>query len=186
MVGIFSKIRKHFYYRSLLELLRNTGRKQVVFNWERLRSVGVLVSSADTNEIERFRRHLLDLSIKEKMGFEFLVAHVSQDVKNQPMNSFNPENYDWKYIPKDQAVHGFIEREFDLLINLDQTDSLQMSYITVASKAGFKVGLFQEVAFKIYDITLDYKSSQGRHLSNLDRIISFLKVLNRSNEPIYI
>lgn len=186
MIGIFNKIRKHFYFRSLLDLIKNTKQKQILFNWGNLKSVGILVGINSTNEIETFRKYLLDISIKEKIGFEFLTAHVSGDAKNQPMNSFDPNNYNWKYIPRDQSVQGFIDRDFDLLINLDQSDSLQMLYVAVASNAKFKVGLYQQTAFKIYDITLDYKSTKGQYLSNVGRIISFLKVLNRSNEPIYV
>lgn len=186
MISLFGKIRKHFYYRSLLDHIKKTEKKQLLFNWGKLKSIGILVGIENTSEIESFRKYLLDLSIKEKIGFEFLTAHIGQDAKNQPMNSFNPKNYNWKYMPKDQSVEGFVDREYDLLINLDQTDSLQMTYIAVASKAKFKVGLYQQTAFKIYDITLDYKSSKGQYLPNLDRIINFLKVLNRSDEPIYV
>lgn len=56
-------------------------------------------------------------------------------------------------------VKDFIEKEFDLLIDLSLHDNFTLKYISGLSKALCRVGKFSETNAEYYDLMIDLKPS---------------------------
>lgn len=187
MASFIESFRVAMLYKHMLGIVRKKAARPVFrFNWEKAEQIGVIAALPSLEEIKILKKKLLDISINEKIKVEFLIAYTPQKGETLPINCFDPKKVNWRLIPKDSQVESFYQHQFDVLINLDQDSNYQLIYLTVRSGAKLKIGLYQKVARKINDITLDYKGDGPDPVHNLDKIISFLKALNRTDEPILI
>lgn len=189
MASFIESFQVAMFYKHILSIVKKKNvRPGGRFNWEKVEQIGVLAVSDSVEEIKLLKKRLLDISINDRIKVEFLIAFSPKRGENLPINCFNSKNTDWKLVPKDSQVASFYQHEFDVLINLDQSNNYQLIYLSVQSNAKLKVGLYQKTSRKINDITLDYKKTRDNDnpIYNLDKIISFLKALNRTNEPILI
>ena len=58
----------------------------------------------------------------------------------QPFSYFNIEGVGFSMTPSSDVAKQFIERPFDVLINLDYNGNATINYISAASRALFKIG----------------------------------------------
>lgn len=87
-----------------------------------------------------------------------MIAYVSKTTKELDSDKFLTENnFNWFGKIKNEYIQDLVNSEFDLLINLS-TNNLLLDYLTVTSKARFKVG-FSSADNRLYDfmITVDNK-----------------------------
>lgn len=186
MASFLDSFRVTMFYRHILGHVKTRkNRPSMKFNWGAAEQIGVIAHLHTEEEVKDLKKRILDISINERIKIEFLIAYTPQRGETMPIHCFDPKKVNWRLVPKDVQVESFHQNHFDVLINLDQENNYQLIYLTVKSNAGLKIGLNQKVARKINDITLDYKDSLN-HVQNLDRIVNFLKAINRTNEPIYI
>lgn len=68
------------------------------------------------------------------------------------------QNLSWNGLPKQDAGSKFKNDEFDVLLNLYTDDILPLFYISLHSKAKFRIGKFEKINVQFFDMMIDMKS----------------------------
>jgi len=98
---------------------------------------------------------LSDLNLKvrvvaytdQKFYPHYFIPKISQDI-------ITAKDVSWKFQPQKAFVKEFIDTEYDILIDLSLNDHLPLLYCAALSKAGLKVGRFQEDHELFYDLMI--------------------------------
>jgi hypothetical protein len=91
---------------------------------------------------------------------------------------FSKRDLTWFYKPIHKQVRDFIEKEFDILIDLSLHDSFPLKYIAGLSNALFRVGKFSEENTEYYDFMIDLKPTMTSD-DYLGQIQHYLTVINQ-------
>ncbi len=67
------------------------------------------------------------------------------------------QNLTWTGLPKSNAGIKFKNDSFDLLLNLYNNDVLPLFYISLHSKAKFRIGKFEKINVQFFDMMVDMK-----------------------------
>ncbi|MEI6682400.1 MAG: hypothetical protein WCO44_07220 [Bacteroidota bacterium] len=88
--------------------------------------------------------------VKNKNLIQRFLPKISYDF-------FSRRDLTWFYKPIHTQVRDFIEKEFDLLIDLSMQDNFPLKYISGLSNALLRVGKFSEENTEYYDLMIDMK-----------------------------
>lgn len=178
---IFSGLRNGLGKIVLYRKLRHHSRNKKVYNLNTARTVGILFDATNPNCFESVYKFYKDLSS----------GHLSVTVLGYLHGKTIPDKYLFKkdfyffykqevtflYKFKNPEVKKFLNRKFDILIDLNLDKSFLFDTLTALSLARFKVGRFQ--AEKNYfdfminmeeEPTLEYFMQQVKH---------YLELINR-------
>jgi hypothetical protein len=172
---IVQQIREKFAKSSLLEQLHELNRKQKQINLDSARSVAILYylpDEATYKIMETILSIFNELKLKVrvvcytdlKITPHYFIPKISQDI-------ITARDINWRYQPQKPFVKEFNNTEYDILIDLSLNDHLPLLYCAALSKAGLKVGRFQEDHQLYYDLmihtaadeTIDSFASQVIH-----------------------
>lgn len=159
----FRKIRDFFAIRKIEKAYRNNNSKRKVCNITAAKKVGIVFNYSDSDFIEEFKKSP-EFSGKD---VSFISYENEKNRKTDYRNTttknnfliFNKSSLNWYGKPDDKIVGHFIDTDYDILIDMNQSDCLPLKYIVASSKASFKVGRRQTLLSDIYDIILDLGSS---------------------------
>lgn len=88
-----------------------------------------------------------------KFDPHYFIPKITQDI-------INSKNLNFRFHPDKPFVNEFINTEFDLLIDLSLTENLPLLYLSTMSKAGLKVGRFDESYQDIFDLMIQLKEDE--------------------------
>jgi hypothetical protein len=97
-----------------------------------------------------------------------------------PFNFFTLQKVNWKMIPESAEVNQFLNRPFDILINLYLGKNQPIEYISALSNANLRVGPYSDNT-NSYDLIID--TPIGTDLEHLIKQVNFF--LNKINSPVY-
>ena len=151
-------IREKFANSSLLQLLNIQKRMQKQINLESARTVALLYylpDEATYKIVETILGKLNDLNLKVRVVCytdlkiipHYFIPKITQDI-------ITAKDVNWKYQPQKPFVKEFINTEYDVLIDLSLSNHLPLLYCAALSKAGIKVGRFQEDHELFYDLMI--------------------------------
>ncbi|MFZ4547992.1 MAG: DUF6913 domain-containing protein [Bacteroidales bacterium] len=166
---IIQNIREKFAKSFLLNQQHEMDRKQKQVNLDSARSLVLLYylpDEATYKVAESIVVRLSEMNLKVrvvcftdlKIVPHYFIPKISQDI-------FTAKDLNWRYQPQKPFVKDFIETEYDILIDLSLADHLPLLYCAALSRAGIKVGRFQEDHQLFYDLMI--------HLSTNETIDSF-------------
>jgi hypothetical protein len=96
------------------------------------------------------------------------------------LDFFTKKNLNWHFKPIAPIVKNFINKEFDILIDLHNNDNLHFRYIVAMSKARFKIGKYDKKVARFYDFMI----STADHIALPQFIEQINHYINRfNNEP---
>jgi hypothetical protein len=172
---IIQNIREKFAKSSLQQQLHEMNRKQKQMNLNSASSVALLYYLPDETtykivETILFKLYELKLKVRVvcytdlKITPHYFIPKITQDI-------ITAKDLNWKFQPQKPFVKEFINTEYDLLIDLSLNNHLPLLYCAALSKAGLKVGRFQEDHQLYYDLmihaapdeTIDSFASQVIH-----------------------
>lgn len=141
---MFHKFKLKVGHRKLRKSLRGVTRNRLVYNLDSARYVGILFNATAKdmyNPIRAFSNELEGRGINVEMlafygGKELPASYIS----NKKMHFFTKKELNWYKKPKDPAVDEFVEKEFDILIDLSMEEVFPLQWIATLSRAKFKVG----------------------------------------------
>ncbi|AUC76043.1 DUF6913 domain-containing protein [Olleya sp. Bg11-27] len=145
-----------------------------------VKTIGVLVDSQQFSDLEWINQ--LAKSLKVNANNLKILSLFNNEKKEIALfgNTFSEKDLGWRGALKSQTAKDFIAINFDLLINLYETDALALQLVTAATKAQFKVGIYnarQDINDLIIETKLEDKSIFKTEL------IKYLNILNKiSNE----
>jgi hypothetical protein len=155
---IIEHIREKFAKSFLIKQINETARIQKQINLDTARTVALLYYLPDEATYKMAETILskfseLELKIRVicytnlKITPHYFIPKISQDI-------ITIKDVNWRYQPQKPFVKEFINTEYDILIDLSLNDHLPLLYCSALSKAGLKVGRFQEDHQLFYDLMI--------------------------------
>lgn len=134
-------------------------RNPVKFNFDHVKTVGILFDATNPEDYELVKRYVVYLREHRKkvkaIGFFNTKGIHEMTYSKLEYDFFSIKELNWFGKPSTAVIKNFINEEFDLLIDLNIQDHFPLKYISALSKANFKVGKYQENETETYDLMID-------------------------------
>jgi len=132
-------------------------------NLKDAKRIGILYTLDEVPDYDRVSEFVSKLQCEHKevkaLGFVKNRNLVQRFLPKLSYDFFSKRDLTWFYKPIHTKVKDFIEKEFDLLIDLSLHDHFPLKYISGLSKALCRVGKFSEENSDYYDLMIDLKPS---------------------------
>jgi hypothetical protein len=171
--------------RILNSKLRHFKRHRETHNFETAKTAGILFTPSDQISFEQIK-HFIGFLSHYKLQI-FVLGFIDAKIIPESflfwkgINLFSRKDLSWSMIPKTQVVTDFVEKPFDLLLDLSLTDSFPVEYITRLSKSKFKVGRLthNHTGFDLM-FELDDKNELDIYLEHIKNYLNLIKSTSSS------
>ena len=171
------KIGQYYYRKEQTQV----DRPCKMTNLEDARRIGILYTLDEVPDYDRVSEFVSQLQGKQKevkaLGFVNNKNLIQRFLPKLSYDFFSNRDLTWFYKPIHTQVKDFIEKEFDLLIDLSLHDNFPLKYISGLSKALLRVGKFSEENTAYYDLMIDMKPSMTSE-DYLGQIQHYLTIIN--------
>jgi len=141
----------------------------------KIETIGVLADSRLFGSYDISRNLSQKLNIPHK-SFEIMIyENLKDDFVTQHYNTFSEKDFGMYGKVKAQNVLGFVNSNYDLLINYCNKESVYTSVVSVRSKAKFKVGFASEEMHDLYDFMIDVEGNKIDVFN--DELAKYLQIL---------
>ncbi|OUV69696.1 MAG: hypothetical protein CBC83_09785 [Flavobacteriales bacterium TMED123] len=175
---------KHRFGRWVFQReLKSNKRTKAVSNLENAKSIGILYEATDAvqiKKIEPFVKYFFELKKDVKaLGYVNKKKLDNHHIPKLNYDFFYLKDLNWYYKPQNYIISNFVKKEYDILINLSDSNCIPIKYLVASSLAHFKIGQFED-GFEIYDlmIKLDKEKSKERLM---EEIKHYLNLINKKN-----
>jgi hypothetical protein len=163
--------------------LRHYRRVKSLSDFETSQIIGVVFKTDTQGDFEIVKKFLHFLTEQNNK----VVALCFVDYKRVPdyyflrkgFNFFSRSDLNLFFKPKTQFIHDFIEKSFDMLIDLSIDDNFPLFFISSLSKAKFKIGKLQQ-GHNCFDVMID-TSKDNTVQSLIEQIKHYVPVLSGAN-----
>ncbi|WP_369048857.1 hypothetical protein [Tenacibaculum sp. UWU-22] len=170
---IIKKIKQNIlvnkYNKLLAEAVKNKQISAKIIN-----SVAILTTEdiSDTFDLQKQIERQLNLRNPKIYSFR-----DNEKYKKPSFKHFSEKAFNWKGNIIDKSLESFLEQPFDLLINYYNQKNQYLEYVTLQSKAAFKVG-FSGINKQLFDMEIIEKIENPEvFMSELARYLRVLKKL---------
>ena len=145
------------------------------------KKVGILHEATDAAQFEVARKLLFDLQkqIPFVKALGFVDNKELSDFHLQPLDFsfFCAKELDWLGFPHEETIAEFCDTDYDILICLDMEDKVPLNYVKLRSKAGFKVGLYNEKNADLLDVMVSLDEENSNISELVKQIIHYLEAI---------
>lgn len=179
---IFRNIRLKIASVLLKKRVSRSSRKMIYNNFREVKTIGIVWNASKPDEFQslaRFHQKMMERNINVKIiGYyqgknlpdQFTAIRYLTCLRNSEKNFF--------YIPESAEALSFINNNFDILIDINFEKLFTLFYITVLSKAAFKVGLSEVEADNTpFDLMMEIKKPVNVE-EYLKQVIQYLEMIN--------
>lgn len=139
-IMILKGLKEKSIKKRLNSILKN---REAHFNTDKIEHLGIILNADETSDLEALKAIAQTLDVRPNK-LKIVAFTSSKDVLAYSWDAcFNTKDFTWNGKVKNAELQAFIDTEFDLLISYYATDVLELKYLTAASKAPLKVGIFQ-------------------------------------------
>ena len=158
---MFKKIRRkigqYYFNKDRLKTIQVHG----MVNLPEAKRIGILYTLDDMPDYDKVSVFVNQLQQDHKevkaLGFVKSKNLVERFLPKLSFDFFSKKDINWFYRPIHSTVKDFIEKEFDLLIDLSLADTFPLKYVAGLSRAVCRVGRFSEDNMYYYDLMIDAK-----------------------------
>lgn len=178
---MLGKIRKKIGEYYFKKENAKTHRLCQMTNLNEARKIGILYTVDEVPDYEWVEKFVTQLQGEQKevkaLGFVKNKNLIQRFLPKLSYDFFSKKDLTWFYKPIHQQVRDFIEKEFDLLIDLSLNDSFPLKYIAGVSNALCRVGKFSEENTNYYDFMIDVKPSMTSddYLGNIRHYLTVIQ-----------
>lgn len=177
---MFKKIEKTIAGFVLRKDYKKVKRIRKMVNLNDATEIGILFVVNDKSEYNKVSKFISMLQ-NEKKIVKALALVKSENLKEQIMpklsyDLFTSKNLNWFKKPSGIFVEDFIEKDFDILINLDNSDCFPIQYLLALSHAKLKVGIDDTESADYLDIMIKMKSAYNLNLF-INEVVHYLNIL---------
>ena len=160
----------------------NIERRRVYKNFNLVKSIGIVWDAANKEEFQalsKFHQQLNERNIDVQ-----IIGYYNE--KNLPdkytairyLSCIRKYELNLLYIPKSDDTQAFINKKFDVLIDINFDKLFILRYITILSNALFKVGLSEpENNSSPFDLMMEIKKPVSIE-NYLKQIVQYLEMMN--------
>ena len=156
---MFYKIRTFIGNYFLKAELLKTNRERKMTNIRDAKKIGILYTLDVVPEYETVSEFVSQLQHDHKevkaLGFVKNKILVNRFLPKLSYDFFSGKDINWFFKPITAKVRDFIEKDFDLLIDLSLKDNLPLKFIAGLSMAHCRIGRFSEENRACYDLMID-------------------------------
>ena len=159
--------------RSLNKKLRTYKRIRESHNLETAKTAGILFTPTDQASFEQIKQFLTYLG-NYKLQI-YVLGYIDAKIIPESflfwkgINLFSRKELSWAMVPNTPVVTDFIDKPFDLLLDLSLENFFPVEYIARLSKSKFKIGRFTE-SHSGYDLMFDIEKEKS-----LDAYLGYIK-----------
>ena len=160
---MFRKIRSLIGLHYFRKEVEKTGRDRKLTNLKDAKKIGILYNLDNVPDYDVVAEFVTQLQHDRKevkaLGYVKNKNLISRFLPKLSYDFFSVRDINWFYKPVKDKVMDFIQKDFDLLIDLDMKDSLPLKYISVLSNSMCRIGRYSEGSTSCYDLMIDVKST---------------------------
>jgi len=151
-----------------------------VFNLSQSATIGMVYDATNRQDYEMVKKFAKYLKEKGKsvMALGFINSKDPGSLRNTQLEYrfFTKKDLNWYFKPNCLEVNNFIERRFDILLDLSIDYCFPIKYICGLSRSSFKVGLSDKGAEKYFDMMIDIGQNKTleHFLKNIDVYINMV------------
>lgn len=175
---------------SIKAFLKNKRREVKACNVSEAKSIGILFNATHQISFEIVKAFVKDLSTKKNkidvLGFVDSKQLIDHYLYRKGFDFFTRSQLNWYYKPIVENVQKFINKSYDILIDLSLDDPFPIHYIIACSQAKFKVGRYYE-GQDCLDFMIDMekeKEAMDKIRNELDKDLKEKKKNNKEVEKI--
>ena len=162
--------------------LKHNNRKRQVHNLQTAKSIGILYDATEIDDmllVSEFANELFKRKKEVKaLGFVNKNELTHHHMPMLQFDFFFLKDLNWYYKPQNYIIKNFLEKDYDILINLCTSNCVPVKYLAGGSKAKFKVGKYEH-DLSIYDMMIDVKKDTLSALIN--EVKHYLDLINKKN-----
>jgi hypothetical protein len=179
---LFRKIRLKIGDAILRNKVARTKRKKFYSNIGQVKNIGIVWDASKTDDfacLSKFYQKMSETQTDVKViGYfpgnslpnQYTAIRYLTVIKNEELNMF--------YHPASAESNSFINKQFDVLIDLNFKKVLPLQYISSLSNAGLKVGIFEPgVTNSPYDLMMELKKPVNVE-DYLNQVMHYLGMIN--------
>lgn len=150
-------------------------------NLPEARKVGILYTLDEAPDYDKISEFVTQLQLEHKevkaLGFVKTKGLIHRFLPKLSYDFFSKKDITWFYRPIHDTVRNFMDKEFDLLIDLNLSDSFPLKYIAGLSRAICRVGRFSEDNTSYYDLMIDVKPAMtfDEYLFQIKHYLTIIK-----------
>lgn len=178
---LINKIRYRIARRNLHSDHQKTIRVRKPYSLDSAQFVALLYHLPDEDtykKVEEFIKGLNELNIKVKVACytdlkiipHYFIPKLLQDI-------ITSKDVNWYFQPVKPFVKDFLDEEFDLLIDLSLSEHFPLLYLAAKSKAGLKIGRFDEEHQDYYDLMIDVPQDASIEFF-IEQVMHYLNKIN--------
>jgi len=160
--------------------LQTNSRTKEVCNLDDAKSIGILYDATSEQQIriiKPFVAYFFDLKKDIKaLGYvnskELSYCHTPK----LQYDFFYQKDLNWYYKPQNYIIDNFIKKEYDILINLCDSNTIPIKYLVASSIAHFKIGIHEE-DYEIYDLMISLKEDKSME-KLMNEIKHYINLIN--------
>lgn len=118
--------------------------REIDSNSNKIESLGIILNADETNDFETLKTIASTLNVRPNKLKIIAFTSLKKDDTYSWNVCFHPKDFTWNGKIKNIELQSFLDTKFDILISYYAEDVLELKYLTAASKANFKVGIFQK------------------------------------------
>ncbi len=173
---------KHKFGRWVFQKeLKSNKRTKAVSNLENAKSIGILYEATDAaqiKKIEPFVKYFFELKKDVKaLGYVNKKKLDNHHIPKLNYDFFYLKDLNWYYKPQNYIINNFVKKEYDILINLSDSNCIPIKYLVASSLAHFKIGQFED-GFEIYDLMIKLDKDKGKERL-MEEIKHYLNLINK-------
>jgi hypothetical protein len=179
-------IKKKWGWRKLPGKI-NRNRNTAVSNFHDARSIALLYEEKGESFFILVKQYVKYL--KSEFGTRDVMALAYIDDKKAvphyhvhrlKYDYFHKGELNWWYEPHCDQVRNFVDKEYDILINLERDACLPLMFILAESKAKLKVGYYKPGGEEYFDIMLDLpeKATFDEYINQINHYLTRINVIN--------
>ena len=179
---LFRKIRLKIGYFILHNKVARTKRKKYYSNIDQVKNIGIVWDASKTEDFASLTRFYQKMN-ENKTDVKVIGYFPGNSLPNQYtairyLSVIKSEELNVFYHPVSAESTSFINKRFDVLIDLNFTKLLPLQYITSLSNAGLKVGIFEPgVKYSPYDLMMELKKPVNVD-EYLNQVMHYLGMIN--------
>ncbi len=180
MGGIIENIKRSAANYVLRKKLGKMNRDKKMVNLHNARTIGIIYNVNSQTTFQIVKTLVKDLTSRQRqvmaIGFVNRKSIPNYCIAANSGYHFNLRDLNWYGAPKNDYVHEFINKEFDILIDLSLDDLFIFKYIAGLSRSKFKVGRHNDAHLDCFDLLIKMEPNVSLE-ALIEQIIHYLVVL---------
>jgi hypothetical protein len=149
-MNIIEKTKARWGEKILFAHMNTVTRNAEVCNIQKAKSIGILFNATHQVSFEIVKELVKNLTTKtntiDVLGYVDTKQLIDHYLYRKGFDFFTRKQLNWFYKPQNTSVDEFIDKPFDLLLDLSLDQPFPIRYILAFSSAKFKAGKYTEGA----------------------------------------